>query len=59
MHCTCVRQTELPGISALFADVLYNPDRTAAYYRHPLRDLEAFQASARAAVTLPMIAALC
>ena len=47
MHCSCVRQTELPGTSPLFADVLYHPDRTAAFYRHPLRDLEAFQAAAR------------
>ena len=47
MHCTCVRQTELPTTSALFADVLYHPDRTASFYRYPLRDLESFQASAR------------
>src|SRR5579863_5910255 len=53
MHCSCVRQTELPGLSPLFADVLYNPDRTASFYRHPLRDLEAYQASARAAASLP------
>src|SRR5579864_7908606 len=52
MHCTCVRQTDLPGASALFADVLYHPDRTAAFYRHPIRDLEAFRASAREA-TIP------
>jgi bacillithiol biosynthesis cysteine-adding enzyme BshC len=46
MHCTCVRQTELPHTSRLFADVLYHPDRTAPFYRHPVRDLSAFQASA-------------
>ncbi len=46
MHCSCVRQTELPHTSALAADVLYRPDRTAAFYRHPLRDLAAFRASA-------------
>lgn len=28
------------------ADVLYHPDRTAPFYRHPLRDLAAFQAAA-------------
>jgi bacillithiol synthase len=28
------------------ADVLYHPDRTAAFYRHPLRDLAAFQSAA-------------
>ena len=32
MHCTCVRQTELPHTTSLFADVLYHPDRTAAFY---------------------------
>ena len=46
MHCTCVRQTDLPHTSALFADVLYNPERTARFYRHPLRDLGAFQSAA-------------
>ena len=46
MHCTCVRQTELPGTTRLFADVLYHPDRTAHFYSHPIRDLEAYQSAA-------------
>jgi len=46
MHCTCVRHTELPHTSALFADVLYHPDRTAAFYHHPIRDLNAYSAAA-------------
>ena len=46
MHCTCVRYTDLPHTSQLFADVLYHPDRTAAFYRHPLRDVEAYRAAA-------------
>jgi bacillithiol biosynthesis cysteine-adding enzyme BshC len=46
MHCTCVRHTDLPGTSRLFADVLYHPDRTAAFYQHPVRSLDAFRASA-------------
>ena len=46
MHCTCVRQTDLPQISRFFADVLYHPDRTTGFYRHPLRDLPSFRASA-------------
>ncbi|HEY2013651.1 MAG TPA: bacillithiol biosynthesis cysteine-adding enzyme BshC, partial [Bryobacteraceae bacterium] len=46
MHCSCVRHTDLPHTSALFADALYHPDRTARFYRHPLRDLNAFQAAA-------------
>src|SRR5215472_2733416 len=48
MHCTCVRQSDLPNTSRLFADVLYHPDRTAAFYEHPVRDLESFRSSARA-----------
>src|SRR5947208_16371330 len=47
MHCTCVRQTELPNTSRLFADVLYHPDRTAAFYEHPVRDLASFRAAAQ------------
>lgn len=43
MHCQCVRQSELPSTSRLFADVLYHPDRTNAFYNHPLRDLETFR----------------
>jgi len=46
MHCSCVRHTDLPHTSALFTDVLYHPDRTAPFYRHPLRDLDAFRAAA-------------
>ena len=47
MHCTCVRHTELPNTSALFADVLYHPDRTASFYRHPYRELSSFHDAAR------------
>src|SRR5580698_4339160 len=46
MHCFCVRQTELPNTTALAADTFYRPDKTAAFYRHPLRDLESFRAAA-------------
>src|ERR1017187_1445687 len=52
MPCSCVRQTELPGVTRLSADISYHPDRTARFYHHPLRDLEAFRAAARA-VDLP------
>jgi bacillithiol biosynthesis cysteine-adding enzyme BshC len=48
MHCSCVRHTDLPHTSSLFADVLYHPDRTAAFYPHPIRDLNDFRASASA-----------
>jgi len=53
MHCTCVRQTELPGATRLFTDISYHPDRTARFYHHPLRDLQAFQSAARAIHLLP------
>ncbi len=46
MPCTCVRQTELPNTSALFADVLYHADRTTPFYQYPLRDLESYRDSA-------------
>jgi len=47
MHCTCVRHTELPHTSTLFADVLYRPDRTAAFYAHPVRELNSYFDAAR------------
>jgi len=53
MHCSCVRQTELPGVTRLFEDIAYHPDRTGHFYHHPLRDLEAFRAAARAVDLAP------
>lgn len=53
MPCSCVRQTELPGVTRLSADISYHPDRTARFYRHPMRDLAAFQAAARAVDLAP------
>lgn len=32
MDCSCIRQTDLPGTSRLFADFLYHPDRVSAFY---------------------------
>jgi bacillithiol synthase len=49
MESACVRQTELPNTTALFADVLYRPERTGFFYRHPYRDLASYEASARSA----------
>ncbi len=46
MHCTCVRQSDLPNTTRLFADVLYHPDKTVPFYQHPLRGLEGFQSAA-------------
>ena len=48
MHCSCVRHTDLPHTSALFADVLYHPDRVTSFYRHPFREFEDFEKSAAA-----------
>src|SRR5579883_244784 len=47
MPISCVRQTDLPQTSALFADVLYHPERTAGFYGHERHDLEAVRAAAR------------
>ncbi|MBZ5579020.1 MAG: bacillithiol biosynthesis cysteine-adding enzyme BshC [Acidobacteriia bacterium] len=47
MVSSCVRQTDLPHTSALFADVLYRPDRTARFYGHPRHDVEAVRDAAR------------
>jgi bacillithiol biosynthesis cysteine-adding enzyme BshC len=41
MECTCVRQTELPGTTRLFADLIYHPDRTASFYSSPRTFTEA------------------
>src|SRR3954447_16203105 len=53
MHCTCVRQSDLPNTTRLFADVLYHPDKTSSFYQYPIRDLEAFRASAAEALIPP------
>jgi bacillithiol biosynthesis cysteine-adding enzyme BshC len=52
MECSCVRQTDLPHTSRLFADAVYHPDRVARFYPHPLRDLDSYRAAA-AEVDLP------
>jgi bacillithiol biosynthesis cysteine-adding enzyme BshC len=35
MDCSCIRQTELPGTTRLFADLIYHPDRVAGFYSSP------------------------
>jgi len=35
MDCTCIRQTELPGTTSLFADLVYRPERTALFFLPP------------------------
>src|SRR5216683_4767095 len=34
MECTCVRHTELPHTSKLFADFVYHFDRVSSFYAH-------------------------
>src|SRR5262245_19552381 len=46
MPCSCIRQTDLPGTSRLFADAVYHPDRVARFYPRPLRDPESYRAAA-------------
>ena len=46
MQSSCVRQTELPEISPLFADVLYHPDRPARFYWGRHHDVAAAVAAA-------------
>jgi bacillithiol biosynthesis cysteine-adding enzyme BshC len=48
MATSCLRQTELPNTSKLFADVLYRPDRVREFYSYPFRDLNSYRAAARA-----------
>jgi bacillithiol synthase len=41
MDCSCIRQTELPGTTRLFADLIYHPDRVASFYSSPSTVAEA------------------
>ena len=38
MERACIRHTELPGTSRLFADFTYHFDRVARFYRHDPHD---------------------
>jgi bacillithiol biosynthesis cysteine-adding enzyme BshC len=53
MHCSCVRQTDLPNTSRLFADAVYHPDRVACFYPHPFHDLDSYRAAAAEAQLSP------
>jgi bacillithiol biosynthesis cysteine-adding enzyme BshC len=46
MECTCVRHTELPHTSKLFADFVYHFDRVRPYYAHPPFNPAAYTAAA-------------
>ena len=47
MECSCIRQTELPGTSRLFADFTYHPDRVSAFYPWATSGGEAYSEAAR------------
>src|SRR5258708_29406274 len=47
MEPACIRHTDLPGTSRLFADFTYHFDRVAKYYRHDPHAEASFAAAAR------------
>src|SRR5271165_3046093 len=47
MQCTCVRQTDLPNTSKLYADLIYRFDRVKDLYPFPPNDLETLQQAAK------------
>jgi len=47
MECTCVRQTELPNTSKLFADLVYHPERVRSFYSYIAQDPESYVSSAK------------
>jgi len=46
MECTCVRHTELPNTSKLFADFVYHFDRVSSFYAHTPFDPAAYASAA-------------
>src|SRR4051794_27370177 len=40
MDCTCIRHTELPHTSKLFADFVYHPDQVRRFYPGASHDIE-------------------
>jgi bacillithiol biosynthesis cysteine-adding enzyme BshC len=47
MEAACIRHTDLPGTSRLFADFSYHFDRVARFYRHNPHDPASYAAVAR------------
>src|SRR5260370_32497167 len=47
MECTCIRQTELPHTSKLFADLVYHPDRVRSFYPYSPHDPDSYSSAAR------------
>jgi bacillithiol biosynthesis cysteine-adding enzyme BshC len=52
MQASCVRHTDLPGTSKIFADALYHFPRVAPFYAYPVNDSESYVAAA-AKLTYP------
>jgi len=46
METTCIRHTELPNTTRLFADLVYHYDRVASFYGHAPYDPDSFSAAA-------------
>src|SRR4051812_5301513 len=47
MECSCVRQTEIPGTSKLFTDLIYHFDRVHDLYPYRPNDANALMAAAQ------------
>ena len=47
MDPACLRHTEIPGTSKLFADLSYDFDKVARFYRHNPHQQESYAAAAR------------
>ncbi len=52
MECSCLRYTDLPNTTKLFADFAYHFSRVSRFYEHSPHDAESYKAAA-AAVSLP------
>jgi len=46
MECSCIRYTDLPHTSRLFADLVYNPERLRPFYPHIAGDPGIYEAIA-------------
>ncbi len=47
MECSCVRHTDVPGTSKLFADLIYHFDRVQDLYPYRPNDIHSLEAAAR------------
>ncbi len=47
MECSCVRHTDVPGTSKLFADLIYHFDRVQDLYPYRPNDIRSLEAAAR------------